>query len=56
MSCHIDPLQGKYTGAKVSSIAALFEQHIKDHVNQNATFDTVNDTIQIKINGDGARI
>ena len=28
---------------------------IKNDLNQNATFDTVNDTIQIKISGDGAR-
>ena len=53
---HIDPLQGNYTGAKVSSVAAILEQHIKDYLNDNATSDTANGTIQIKINGDGARM
>ena len=28
--CHIDPLQGKYTGAKLSSVASVFKQHIED--------------------------
>lgn len=54
--CHIDPLQGMYTGAKVSSVASVFEQHINDYLDQNSTFDATNDTIQIKINGDGARM
>ena len=54
--CCIDPLQGKYTGAKVSSVAAVLEQHIKDYLNDNARSDTANGTIQIKINGDGARM
>ena len=54
--CHIGPLQGKYAGAKVSSVAAVLEQNIKDYLNDNATSDTANGTIQIKINGDGAQM
>lgn len=31
-------------------------QTIKDYLNQNATLDTVNDAIQIKINSDGVQM
>ena len=51
--CHIDPLQGKHIGAKVSSLEALFQEQIQDYLHQNPSFST-DDKIQIKINGDGA--
>ena len=53
--CHLDPLQGKHIGAKVSSVEALFQEHIQDYLHQNPSFST-DDKIQIKINGDGARM
>lgn len=30
--CHIDPLQGKHTEAKVSSFNVVFEQQIEDQL------------------------
>ena len=54
--CHIDPLKGNHIGAKVSSVEALFHEHIQDYLNQNPSFNTNDDKIQIKINGDGARM
>ena len=54
--CHIDPLKGNHTGAKVNSVEALFQEHIQDYLNQNPSFNTNDDKIQIKINGDGARM
>ena len=54
--CHIDALQGNNAGAKVSLVAALFEQHIKAYLDQHPSFDTANDHIQIKINGDSAKM
>ena len=43
---HIDPLQGKYIGAKASSVEALFQEHIQGHLNQNSSFNEHSDTIQ----------
>jgi len=54
--CHIEPLQGKYIGAKVSSVKSLFQEHIQDYLNQNPSYNINDDKIKIKINGDGARM
>ena len=53
--CHIDPLQGKHIGAKVSSVGDLLKEHVQHYLQQNPSFST-DDKIQIKVNGDGARM
>ena len=54
--CHIEALDGNFEGGKVSSVETVFKEHISDFLKQNPDFDTVNDKIKIKINGDGARM
>ena len=54
--CHIDPLDGNFEGAKVSSVETVFKEHISDYLKQNHDFDPISDKIKIKINGDGARM
>ena len=54
--CHIDPLKGNHIGAKVSSVEALFQEHIQDYLNQNPPFNTNDDKLQINMSGDGARM
>ena len=53
--CHIDPPQEKHIAAKVSSVGDLFQEHVQDYLHQNPSFGT-DDKIQIKINGNGARM
>jgi len=40
----------------VSSVETVFKEQISDFLKQNPDFDTINDKIKIKINGDGARM
>ena len=58
--CHIDPLNGNFEGAKVSSVAAVLKENISDYLKQNHDFDPTSDKIKIKIkingDGDGARM
>ena len=54
--CHIEALDGNFVGAKVSSVETVFKEHISDYLKQNPDFDTINDKIKIKINGNGARM
>ena len=54
--CHIKALDGNFEGGKVSSVETVFKEHISDNLKQNPDFDTTNDKIKIKINGDGARM
>ena len=49
--CHIDPLQGKYIGAKIS-----VQEHIQDYLNQNPSYHINYDKIKVKINGDGEEL
>ena len=53
---HIDPLQGEYIGAKVSSVTSLFQKHIQDYLDQNPSYYINYDKIKVKISGDGARM
>ena len=54
--CHIEALDGNFEGGKMSSVETVFKEHISDYLTQNPDFDTTNDKIKIKINGDGARM
>ena len=54
--CHIEALDGNFEGGKVSSVETVFKEHISDYLTQNPDFNTINDKIKIKINGDGARM
>ena len=54
--CHSEALDGNFEGAKVSSVETVFKEHISDYLKQNPDFDTINDKIKIKINGNGARM
>ena len=44
-----------FEGAKVCSVETVFKEHISDYLKENPDFDTNNDKIKIKINGDVAR-
>lgn len=50
--CHIDSLPGTAPGAKVSAVKELIKEHVQEYLNKNPTTKS----IQIKINGDGARM
>ena len=54
--CHIEALDGNFERGKVSSVETVFKELISDCLKQNPDFDTINDKIKIKINGDGARM
>ena len=54
--CHIEAWDGNFEGVKVSSVEAVFKEHISDYLKQRPDFDTTNDKIKIKINGDGTRL
>ena len=40
----------------MSSVETVFKEQISDFLKQNPDFDTINNKIKIKINGDGARM
>ena len=50
--CHTDNLPGKAPGAKVSAVKELIKEHVQEYLRENPTTEK----IQIKINGDGARM
>ena len=50
--CHIDSLPGKAPGAKVSAVKELIKEHVEEYLRGNPATEK----IQIKINGDGARM
>ena len=50
--CHIDRLPGKQPGAKVHDIRELIKDHVKEYLQENPGTEN----IQIKINGDDARM
>ena len=50
--CHVDCLPGRQHGAKVHSVKDLIKDYVEDYLRENP--DT--EKMQIKINGDGARM
>ena len=50
--CHIDCLPGRQPGAKVHAIKDVIQDRVEEYLKQNPNTDK----IQIKINGDGARM
>ena len=61
--CHIDSLLlsilwffGNTLGAKVHCLRDLIKEHVQECLKENPSFDFENETIQIKVSRDGARM
>ena len=53
--CHIISTPGKAEGAEVS-FKELLNERVQDFINQNPEFDFENESVKVKISGDGARM
>ena len=53
--CHIVSTPGRAEGAEVS-FKELLKERVQNLINQNPEFDFENESVKVKISGDGARM